>query len=146
MSNDSIQNDDTKQKTNKFADELIDLRDVNQQFTSQLKVEKFGIQRINDSVIGFVFQLDPSTSEATVAKYSYGVKGFYSESPKPYRSSSSPNMETIKNEKYIILRNKVNITYFDSLDVYIYKRKNWKESGRLGGIKIKDILIKNENE
>ena len=31
--------------------------------------------------------------------------------------------------------------YMDSIDFYIYARKDWKASGRLGGIKIRDILL-----
>ena len=133
---------EVKNRKNSFESKLIDAREVNKEIISGLKVKGFGIQKINDSVVGFVFKLDESTDAETVSKYSYGLRGYYEESSKPFRTSASPDMKIIDENKYIIIRRKVmDIDYFDSLDVYIYKRKDWKGSGRLGGMKIHDILF-----
>lgn len=132
-------------KSFKFESKLLDVRGIKQEFNENLKVNKFGMQYVNDSIYAFVLNLDPSTLEETVSNYSFGVKGHYSESETPFKTTFSPEMTTIGNEKYVILRRKINkIKYFDSLDIYIYRRKNWKASGRLGSIKVKDILFENE--
>lgn len=126
-----------------FEKQLLDFRDVNVQFTPEYKLKKFGLQKVNDTVFNFVFQLDEVTTAETVEKYSIGVKGFDNELEKPFRSSYNPILKTIEQNNYIFLKSGLDdIRYFDSLDVYIYKRKDWKGSGRLGGVKIRDIYFK----
>lgn len=136
----------TEQPTNmisSFEKELLDLRDVKTQFTPEYKLKKFGLQKVNDTVFNFVFQLDESTTSETVEKYSIGVKGYDKELEKPYRSSHNPVLKTIEQNNYIFLKSGLDdIRYFDSLDVYIYKRKDWKGSGRLGSVKVRDIYFK----
>ena len=132
---------------NTFESQLLDFRNVDRSFNTQLKVTKFGVQKLNDSTSNFVFKLDPATDIAIAESFSYGIKSFYYEAELPLKTSFSPKVRKIDGNKYIILRNKAkDITYFDSLYVYIYERKNWKGSGELGNLKIKDILIEEENE
>jgi hypothetical protein len=129
-------------KLSTFESKLIDLRNVDVQLTENIKVEKFGMQKVNDSIFGFVFRLNNATSRDEIELYSFGIRGFSPELDKPYAASFAPQM-TMKNEdKYVILTRKIeNTRYFDSIDVYIYERKNWKKSGRLGEFVIRDILF-----
>ncbi|WP_417619339.1 hypothetical protein [Oceanihabitans sediminis] len=132
-------------KTNSFEDKLLDLRDVNLQFNENYKVEKFGIQKMNDSLIGFVFELDKATAAETVKAYSVGIRVFDATLKESINFSFSPDIEEIEGRKYIIGKKHLNnMTYFDSLSVYIYKRKDWKGSGRLGGFKLRDILFEDK--
>ena len=125
-----------------FEKKLLDLRNVNKKFIDGFVVEKFGMQKIKDSIYTFVFKLNDSINEQTLNKYSIGIKGFDSDLKKDYRSSFSPNLKIIEGNKYIVQRRKlINIKHFDSIDVYIYERKNFKKSGRLGEIKIRNILF-----
>ncbi len=129
-------------KKNKLEEKLVDVRNVDKAFNFELKVESFGVEKVNDSIFNFVFKIDPTTKKETVSQYSYGIRGFSPDSEKPYLRTNSPDITIVDNSKYIILRNMLKeIRYFDSLDVYIYKRKDWKSSGRLGSIKIYDILL-----
>lgn len=144
VGNESLIKEDAVSTTpSSFENELLDLREIKLQFTPEYKLKKFGLQKINDTVFNFVFQLDQSTKAETVEKYSIGVKGFDEKLEKPFRSSYNPILKTIEANNYIFLKSGLDdIRYFDSLDVYIYKRKDWKGSGRLAGVKIRDIYFK----
>ena len=91
----------------------------------------------------FVFKLDNRTTEKTVEAYSLGIRIFDQELPETLNLSFHPEVSKIEGRNYLILGHKIRgANYYDSLDVYIYKRKDWKSSGRLGEIKIKDVLFK----
>lgn len=125
-----------------FENDLLDLRDINDKLNDNLKVDKFGMQKINDSIFAFVFKLDNQTTGETIKQYSFGIKGYSSELDAPFLSNFSPILSVVENQKYLVLKRKIkNTRYFDSLDIYIYERKNWKKSGKLGGIIIRDILF-----
>ena len=59
-------------KSFKFESKLLDVRGIKQEFNENLKVNKFGMQYVNDSIYAFVLNLDPSTLEETVSNYSFG--------------------------------------------------------------------------
>lgn len=134
-----LPNSDTKN----FEDSLLDYRDINESFLENYKVEKFGIQKTNDSLIGFVFKLNDDTLNETVLAYSMAILIYDRTLEKPQHFSFNPKIKEIGNSKFII-ENKVlnNMTYFDSLDLYIYKRRDYKSSGKLGSFRIRDILFK----
>ena len=128
-----------------FEEALLDIREVNEKFNDQYKVEKFGIQKQGDSLIGFVFKLNDSTSKETVEAYSLGIRVFDRTLEKPLEMSFNPFLKEIEGQKYVIATRIITETkYFDSISAYIYKRKDWKGSGRLGGFKIRDILIEDK--
>ena len=132
-----------EEKNLTFEDKLLDYRDVNRQFVEGYSVEKFGIQKINDSIFGLVFKLDNATTSSTVDAYSIGVKIFDLSLEKPMSSSFHPNIKEIEGSKYVVLPRKfTKLDGMDSLDVYVYNRKNWKGSGRLGSFKIRDVVFK----
>lgn len=124
-----------------FEDELLDVRDVNHELITGYTVEQFGMKKVNDSIHAFVFKLDNNTTEQTVLAYSLGIRGFQ-EDKNVLEFSPAPFMKTIEQNKYLVLKRKLeNIRYFDSIEVYIYERKNWKKSGKLGEYKIKDVVF-----
>jgi hypothetical protein len=130
------------QSTKTFESSILDLRTVNGKFNDQYGVEKFGMVKNNDSIYSFVFKLDNNTTSQTVEAYSIGIRIFDAKLSAPLNISFHPKIKNIEGNNYLVLSNKLKgIKYFDSLDVYIYKRKDWNSSGRLGEIKIKDILI-----
>ncbi|MGG5488430.1 hypothetical protein [Gaetbulibacter sp. PBL-D1] len=125
-----------------FESSLLDLRPIEKDLTSGYKVNKFGIQKENDSLIGFVFLLDNNATPETVEAFSMGIRAFDRTLEKPLNMSFNPEIEIIEGQKYVIAKQILKSTnYFDSVDVFIYKRKDWKGSGRLGGFKIRDILF-----
>ena len=126
-----------------FFKRLIDVREVNRDFIEGYSVSDFGMLQMNDSLYAYVFKLGPEVVQETVNSYSVGVKGFESSDDKPFSLSFSPELSVKDGENYIIMPS-AKLTerkYFDSLDVYIYARNNWKESGRLGGFKVIDVLF-----
>ncbi len=138
-----IQKEEVKKWEKVYEKSLIDLRDVNQDFGSDYSVQRFGIDKKNDSTLFFVLKLDNQTLPETVQKYSLGAKAYNSQSEeKVLTRSYSPDLKKIGNDKYLMLKIlPTDWKYMDSIDFYIYARKDWKASGRLGGIKIRDILI-----
>ena len=141
-----VKNDTTVISTlyeNQFEKKLIDLREVKLKFNDYFEVEKFGMLKKSDTVYCFVFKLNDETENTTIDNYSIGIRAYDLELSEPLNLSFHPQVEEIDGGKYILLEQKiVETSYFDSLDVYIYKRKDWESSGRLGEIKIKDILLK----
>ena len=130
------------QNTNTFEKSILDLRIVNKKFNDQYRVEKFGMLKNNDSIYSFVFKLDNNTTEQTVEAFSMGIRIFDATLSTPLNLSFNPVIENIEGGNYLILSHKLKgVNYFDSLDVYIYKRKDWNSSGRLGQLKIKDVLF-----
>tara|TARA_R110002012_G_scaffold283090_2_gene473165 strand:- start:113984 stop:114505 length:522 start_codon:yes stop_codon:yes gene_type:complete len=130
---------------NSFEDKLLDFRDVKLKFNDSYTVEKFGMLKQNDTVFSFVFKLGDDTEKLEVEKYSIGVVGYDSKVSDPFRASFNPELEIKDNKKYLILTREIGETrYFDSIDVYTYKRKDWKASGRLGGFKVRDILFEDK--
>ena len=135
------QNIENEAKT--FENSLIDLRDVDQEFIEGYKVSRFGVRKENDSTYFFALKLDENTTKEVVETYSVGARAFNSESEeKTLVRGYSPNLELRDNDKYLLLKVlPTNWKYMDSIDFYIYARKDWKASGRLGGVKIRDVLI-----
>ncbi len=125
-----------------FEESLLDYRDINERFLDDYKVQKFGIQKKGDSLISLVFKLNDSTTKETVEAYSLGVRGFDRTLKKPLLMTFEPVLSEIDGGKYIIATKVIeDVKYFDSISAYIYKRKDWKGSGNLGGFKVKDILL-----
>jgi len=130
-----------------FEESLLDVRTVNEKFTDQYQVEKFGIKKQGDSLIGFVFKLDDNTTSGTVEAYSLGIRVFDKTLEEPLAMSFNPFLEEIEGHKYVIVKRVITETkYFDSISTYIYKRKDWKGSGRLGGFKINDIFFEDKKQ
>lgn len=133
---------EVKKGDNAFEEKLLDLREINLQFNDSFKLNKFGMLKLNDSVYGFVFKLDDLTTKDEVEKFSVGIIGHDSKLSKPFKASFSPIIEKREGSKYLIMSRVINNTrYFDSLDVYTYKRKDWKASGRISSIKLEDIFF-----
>ena len=125
-----------------FEEKLSDYRDLERQFVDNYKLDKFGSLKINDSVFAFVFKLNKNTTAEMVKKYSIGLRGYSYEKGEPLKASFAPEIKTRNKENFLILPKNTNgIKYFDSIEVYIYKRKDFKASGRIGTIKVKDILL-----
>ncbi|MGG5485937.1 hypothetical protein [Gaetbulibacter sp. PBL-D1] len=134
-------------KAKDFQETLIDYRKINEQFTDSYKVEGFGIQKRHDSIIGLVFKLNENTTKETVLNYSVGFRIFDKTLLEPKNMSFSPDLIEIGQSKYIVMERVIkDMTYFDSIWVYIYKRKDWKGSGRLGDFKVRDILFEEKNK
>jgi hypothetical protein len=131
-----------EQTDNTLEAKLLDLRDVKAQFGGDYKIEKFGVNKINDSIYGFVFKLDPNTTSETVKAYSIGVKCYDSNLKEPLRFSHSPEIKYVDGSQYIELtQNLKKITYLDSIEFYNYTRNDWKSSGRIGTFKVRDVLF-----
>lgn len=131
-------------ETNKFENSLLSLKDVNLKFNDSFEIKRFGALKKNDSVFSFVLRLDDNVTQKQVKKYSIGLRSYSFElnDTKHLKNDFTPNLKTKQGAKYIILNQKINkIRYFDSIEAYIYKRKDWKASGRLGTIIIRDILL-----
>ena len=131
-----------KSESQIFESKLVDYRELDNRFNKNMEVHAFGIQIPNDSTMAFVFRLNKSTIDGEVEKYSFALKGFYNDNTNIFRASFNPSIKKIGDNKYIQLwHKKANIKYFDSLQVFIYERNNWKNSGKLGGFTFSDILI-----
>ena len=136
--------EDNKLKTESemFESGLIDYRDILNQFNEDIEVESFGVQFANDSTMAFVFRLNESVNNNEIDKYSFAIKGFYNDNSDIFRASFNPSVKEIGNAKFIKLWHKRNnVKHFDSLQVYIYERNNWKNSGKLGGFTIRDVIM-----
>lgn len=134
-----------KTESEKFENNLIDYREIDKRFNEELIVDKFGIQIANDSTLAFIFRLNPSSIESAANNYSFAIKGFHNGNDKLFRGTYNPKVNNIGDAKYIQLwQEMIEIKYFDSLQVYIYEKNNWKGSGSLGEIMIKDILIEDK--
>jgi len=126
-----------------YDDQLFDLRLVKKRFNEDLFVEEFGVDMINDSIYKLVLKLDSNTNNDAVLKYSFGVRAMNNTTHNnKLLGAYAPRLEEIDNNKYIRLRAVLPDTqYFDSLNFYIYARKNWKGSGMLGSFWIRDIML-----
>ena len=141
LNKEEFQENDTKPST--FESKLLDLRDTKVEFNENFKIEKFGMLKQSDSVYSFVLKLDNITSPFEVEKFSIGVNAYDSSQQEPFKASFNPEIEEINGNKYILLTRKIeNYSYFDSLELYTYKRKDWKSSGKISSVKFKDILFK----
>lgn len=139
-----------KIEINKFEQSLLDLKDINVKFNDSFQINRFGALKKNDSIYAFVFRLNDNITENLVNKYSIGLRAYSFElgdKVNHFKSNFTPNLTKKQGGKYIILKQKINnIRYFDSIEAYIYKRRNWNASGRLGTIIIKDILLEEKNK
>ncbi len=134
-------------EANAFEKTLIDYRDIDEQFLESFKVEGFGIQKKPNNKIGFVFKLHPETLESTIIKYSLGIRIFDQTIIKPRTMSFNPELTKKGDSKYIIVERVIDdMSYFDSIIPYIYKRKDWKGSGELGRFIVRDILFEEKNK
>lgn len=126
-----------------FVDELLDYRELNKNFAENLTVRGFGMKKFNDSIYAYVLKLDNLTTSDIVSSYSFGFKSFHQGSDSPLNVTFSPNIELKNGDKFLIMKRKLNVKSFDSLDAYIYARNNWEASGRIGGFKIIDVYFEN---
>lgn len=133
----------SEQSGSTYDDQLFDLRLVNKRFNEDLFVEEFGVDKVNDSTYKLVLKLDPNTTHDAVLKYGIGVRGMNNITyNNDLLGAYAPKLEEIDNNRYIRLRAVLpNTQYFDSLNFYIYERKNWKGSGMLGSFWISDIML-----
>lgn len=140
--------EDVNSPKNSFEGELLDFREVNDAFNPNYKLVSFGVQKHNDSIYSYVFGLDEGTKNEEVLAHSIGIKAYSHElaEDKEYINKGfSPEIEIKQNKKYLILKQKISeIKYIDSLEAFIFARKNYKASGKLGVVKIYDILLENE--
>ena len=61
--------------------------------------------------------------------------------------SFNPELTKKGDGKYIIVERVIDdMSYFDSIIPYIYKRKDWKGSGELGRFIVRDILFEEKNK
>ena len=140
-----VEKDNSKKveaKKSYFEERLSDYREIERQFVDNYKVDKFGSLKVNDSVFAFVFKLNENTTADMVKKYSIGLRGYSNQKDEPLKASFAPEIKTRNNENFLILpKNTKGIKYFDSVEFFIYKRKDFKTSGRIGTMKIRDILL-----
>ena len=138
--------DSTNKAEATYEDKLLDFRPISKRFNEDFLVNDFGVDKINDSIYKLVLKLDPMTLNETVLKYSIGVRGVNNTTHNnSLLGAYAPEVETIDEGKYIRLRAVLPKTeYFDSLNFYIYERKNWQGAGMLGGFWIRDILLVEE--
>jgi hypothetical protein len=130
-------------KKSNFENSLLDYRTINSSFNEGYKFTNFGVKKNSNESFGFVLKLSPEVSSETVESYSVGFTGYSENLEKPFKFSSHPVITTKNDQNYVILNKKIpsNLRYFDSVELYIYKRKDWKSSGRIGGFKVFDILF-----
>ena len=135
--------DISEQSGSTYDDQLFDLRLVNKRLNEDLFVEEFGVDKVNDSIYKLVLKLDSNTTNDDVLNYSIGVRGMNNTTyNNELLGAYAPMLEEIDNNRYIRLRAVLpNTQYFDSLNFYIYARKNWKGSGMLGSFWIRDIML-----
>ncbi|WP_250433624.1 hypothetical protein [Hanstruepera flava] len=137
-------------EVNNFEKSLLSLKDVNVKFNDSFKIKRFGAKKKNDSVYALILRLDENVTEEQVKKYSIGLRSYsfeLNDSVNSLKRDFSPKITKKQGAKYIILNQKINgIRYFDSIEAYIYKRRDWKASGRLGTIIIKDILLEEKDK
>ena len=100
----SVYTEIKKPKTDLFDDQLLDIRSIDQEFVIGYRVQKFGMQKIKDSIYEFVFRLDNATSSTTVDAYSLGIRGFNADQKEPFTASFAPTLKLIDEGKYIMLR------------------------------------------
>lgn len=139
----NVDSDTKNSEIDNFNPNSFELMELGENLASDLEIKKFGIKKINDSISEFIFVLEENISAETVLKYSVGVRAYSSNLERPLTSSFAPNLSMYQGENCIRLKkNLQGIEYIDSLDIYSYKRKNWKTSGRLGSIIVRDIIIR----
>ncbi len=141
------ENDASIIKSQLFKNTLLDYRDIDESFTPSFQVNGFGMKRFNDSIYAYVLKLKDNVNAETVKKYSIGFKSYHEGAESPINATFSPEIEIHDESNFLIMkRNLKKIEYFDSLDVYIYARNNWKASGRIGSFKIIDVLFEKEKK
>lgn len=140
--------ENVEKKLNSFEESLLDYREVDDNFNSNYKLTSFGIKKHNDSIYSYVFGLNDETKKEEVLAHSIGIKAYSRELPKGkeyLNKGFAPKLEIKGKKKFLILKqNFSEIKYIDSLEAFIFTRKNYKASGKLGVVKIYDILLEDE--
>ncbi|RYH76202.1 hypothetical protein EVU94_04380 [Flavobacteriaceae bacterium 144Ye] len=134
-----------------FEKKLLDLKDVDIAFNESYTIKKIGALKKNDSVFSFVMRLGDNVTTEEVEKYSIGLRSYSyelgNEKSNYLKKDFTPKLVKKKGVNYIILTQKINhIRYFDSIEAYIYARKDWNASGRISTIIVKDILLEEKNK
>lgn len=130
------------EKLNPYELSLLDYREINQQFNPNFKIDKFGVRKYNDSTFYFVLRLNDSVSEAEVAKYSMGVIAYDHLVKEDFQAVTNIKARRINDKNYLVINRVPKDTeYLDSIEFYIYQKNNFKASGKLGKIKVFDILF-----
>jgi len=125
-------------KRNSLEETKIAFRSIDKKLAENFNISHFGSKRVNSNTISFSFRLNDDITLETINKYSMGIKVFSSDLKTPRLYSFQPKIEIKGGNKYIN-KNIKEIKSIDSLDVYIYKKNDWKTSGRLGGFKIYNL-------
>jgi hypothetical protein len=138
----------TEDKLNSFEESLLDYRKINVNFNPNYNLISFGVKKHNDSIYSYVFGLNNEIKNEEVLAHSIGIKAYSHEllEDKEYINKGfAPQIEIKENKKFLILKqNFSNIKYIDSLEAFIFTRKNYKASGKLGTVKVYDILLEDE--
>ncbi|MCA0131290.1 hypothetical protein [Winogradskyella alexanderae] len=143
--NENGKNEKTELRSS-YEKSLIDYRDLNMPLATDFIIEAFGMKKVKERNYAFVFKLNNNIEQSVLDKYSVGIRGFENYSDDSFETTFNPkNIYDIEGRKYMICTKLINkIRYFDSLEVFIYNRNNWENSGKLGSIKIIDILFEDE--
>ncbi|SEP82225.1 hypothetical protein SAMN05421824_0409 [Hyunsoonleella jejuensis] len=133
---------DVKEELNPYELSLLDYREINQEFNSSFKVDKFGVRKFNDSIFYFVLRLNDDIIENEVDKYSMGVKAYDHLEKEEFTAFTNLKIRQLHEKKYLIINRVPKGTkYLDSIEFFIYQKNNFKASGKLGEIKVYDILF-----
>ncbi|NQX86544.1 MAG: hypothetical protein HRT67_11695 [Flavobacteriaceae bacterium] len=141
---DKVNNIETKKekKVNKYQESLKDYRTIDTLINNDFQVYGFGMKTHKPPKASFVFKVANTTKKESIEYYSVGLFGYNSEYDAPFKASGIPKLVEKEGQKYVVFqRDLKGIKYFDSLDIYFYKRKDYKTSGRLGQLLIEDILF-----
>lgn len=130
-------------KKNSFDNKLLDYREIEKPLTEDIYIKSFGVLKEKDSISYLIFKVPNTVNTKTVNYYSAGIIGYNRTSFKKDLRKSG-NMKLIKkdNQNYIVLNRPIReVNYLDSISIYFYKKQDYKSSGKLGEILIKDILF-----
>lgn len=126
---------------NPYESELLDYRSTDVKFNEDFHIDKFGVRKYNDSIFYFILRLKDNVTEDEVNKYSMGVIAYSYLLEEDYQAVTNPKITRIHDKNYLVINRVPEKTdYLDSIEFYIYQKNNFKASGKLGEIKIIDVL------
>lgn len=131
------------QSIKNLSDESFHFKSINGHFNDDFKFTGFGVNQQSNGMYQFALELHETTKPETVKKYSIGLKGYSSKLDKPFSFSVHPITKKINGKDHAFFGKKIprDIAIFDSVNMYIYERKNWNKSGSLGEVTIGEIKL-----
>lgn len=121
---------------------LLDYRTIDGEFNKNFKLDKFGVRKFNDSLFYFVLRLKNDVSEEEINKYSMGIISYDPSEKQPHEAFTNLKVRQLHDKNYLVINRVPKDTkYLDSIEFYIYQKNNFNASGKLGKIKVFDVLF-----